>query len=140
MAPTGLKILTTGTGVEVRVTVIEFAVGDCWWSARQPRRAAGLIGTGGRFPLWIGGSSGAALQRTARLADGWDGSNATPAQVAPIAQRLRAQRPGAGFTISVRTHWKGKDVGELRVRVVPAYAAAGVQHVLVARANREVGD
>lgn len=92
-----------------------------------------------RIPLWIGGSSDAALKRTARIADGWHSGNATPEQVAPIARRLRAERPGADFTISVRTHWSGKDVGELRERVA-AYGAAGVQHVLVAPVNREVDD
>jgi hypothetical protein len=59
--------------------------------------------------------------------------------VAPTVRRLRAERPGEDFTISVRTHWNGKDVGELRDRVA-AYAAAGVQHVLVAPVNREVDD
>ena len=54
-------------------------------------------------------------------------------------QRLRAERPGADFTISMRTHWNGKDQGELRDRVA-AYAAVGVQHLLIAPANREVDD
>ena len=92
-----------------------------------------------RIPLWIGGSSDAALKRTARIADGWHGSQATPEQAAPIIQRLRAERPGDDFTISLRTHWNGKDQGELRDRVA-AYAAAGVQHLLIAPVNREVDD
>ena len=92
-----------------------------------------------RIPLWIGGSSDAALKRTARIADGWHGSQATPEQAAPIIRRLRAERPGDDFTISLRTHWNGKDFGELRDRVA-AYEAAGVQHLLIAPVNREVDD
>ena len=92
-----------------------------------------------RIPLWIGGSSDAALKRTARIADGWHGSQATPEQAAPIIKRLRAERPGDDFTISLRTHWNGKDQGELRDRVA-AYAAAGVQHLLIAPVNRELDD
>ncbi|HUB47959.1 MAG TPA: LLM class F420-dependent oxidoreductase [Acetobacteraceae bacterium] len=93
----------------------------------------------GKIPLWIGGSSDAALKRTARIADGWHGSQATPEQAAPIIKRLRAERPGADFTISIRSHWNGKDLGELRERVA-AYEAVGVQHVLIGPVNREVDD
>jgi len=92
-----------------------------------------------RIPLWIGGSSDAALKRTARIADGWHGSRETPEEAAPIVRRLRAERPGADFTISMRTHWNGKDQGELRDRVA-AYEAVGVQHLLIAPVNREVDD
>jgi hypothetical protein len=91
------------------------------------------------IPLWIGGSSDVALKRTARIADGWHGSRETPEEAEPIVRRLRAERPGADFTISMRTQWNGKDLGELRDRLA-AYEAAGVQHVLVAPENREVDD
>ncbi len=91
------------------------------------------------IPLWIGGSSDAALRRTTRIADGWHGSRETPEEVAPIVQRLRADRPGAGFTVSMRMQWNGRDQGELRDRVA-AYDAVGVQHLLVAPENREVDD
>jgi len=60
------------------------------------------------LPLWIGGSSPAAIRRTARIGTGWLAGIQTPAQVAPvvasIAQAARAcGRPidadhyGAGF-------------------------------------------
>jgi alkanesulfonate monooxygenase SsuD/methylene tetrahydromethanopterin reductase-like flavin-dependent oxidoreductase (luciferase family) len=91
------------------------------------------------IPLWIGGSSDAALKRTTRIADGWHGSRETPEEAAPVVKRLRAERPGADFTVSMRMQWNGKDQGELRDRLA-AYAAAGVQHVLVAPVNREVDD
>ena len=83
------------------------------------------------IPLWIGGSSDAALCRAIRLADGWHGSRETPEQTAPIVQRLRAERPDRDFTISMRVNWNGHDLGELRDRIA-AYEAAGVQHILVA--------
>src|SRR5579863_944459 len=56
-----------------------------------------------RIPLWLGGSSDAALKRTIRIADGWHGSRETPDEAAPIVKRLRAERPGADFTVSMRT-------------------------------------
>jgi alkanesulfonate monooxygenase SsuD/methylene tetrahydromethanopterin reductase-like flavin-dependent oxidoreductase (luciferase family) len=91
------------------------------------------------IPIWIGGSSEAALKRTTRSADGWHGSRFTPEEAAPIVKRLRAERPDAGFTISMRTHWNGRDQGELRARI-DGYADIGVQHVMVAPVNREVDD
>ena len=39
----------------------------------------------------------------------------------------------------MRTHWNGKDEGELRERVA-AYEAIGVQHIMVAPVNREIDD
>ena len=83
------------------------------------------------IPLWIGGSSDAALHRAIRLADGWHGSRETPEQTAPIVQRQRADRPDRDFTISMRVNWNGHDLGELRDRIA-AYETAGVQHILVA--------
>lgn len=61
------------------------------------------------LPLWIGGSSEAAIRRTARLGTGWLAGVQTPAQVAPVVSAIRrasaeAGRPldpdhyGAGFS------------------------------------------
>jgi probable F420-dependent oxidoreductase len=91
------------------------------------------------IPLWFGGSSDAALKRTTRIGDGWHGSRESPEEAAPIIKRLRAERPRADFTISMRIQWNGKDQGELRDRLA-AYEAVGVQHILVAPSNREVDD
>ncbi len=91
------------------------------------------------IPLWLCGTADAALERTARLADGWHGSNLTPDKVAPIAKRLRAERPGPDFTISMRWHWNGRDLGELRARL-DEFAAVGIEHVMVGPTNREVDD
>jgi hypothetical protein len=80
---------------------------------------------------WIGGNSDAALRRTIRLADSWNGSRETPEETATIVRRLRAERPGPDFTISMRVNWDGRDLGELCARIA-AYEAAGVQHIMVA--------
>ena len=91
------------------------------------------------IPIWFGGSSDAALRRTARLGDGWHGSRETPEQAGAIVARLRAERPGEDFTVSMRVMWDGKDEGALRA-MVDAYADAGVQHVMVAPVDRNVDD
>jgi probable F420-dependent oxidoreductase len=91
------------------------------------------------IPLWLGGSSDAALRRTVRVADGWHGSGHTPADAAPIVQRLRAERPGSEFVISMRVHWNGQDLGVLR-DLVDGFAAIGVQHVMIAPQDRNVDD
>jgi probable F420-dependent oxidoreductase len=91
------------------------------------------------IPIWIGGSSEAALTRAIRLADGWHGSRLSPEQAAPIVRRLREQRPEPEFTMSLRYGWDGKDDGALHDRLT-AYGEAGVDHVLVEPAERELED
>ena len=91
------------------------------------------------IPIWFGARSEAALQRTVKIGDGWHGSQQTPEQAAPIIARLRRDRPEPAFTISMRTHWNGKDEGELRARFA-AYAEIGVQHIMVPPVDREIDD
>ena len=91
------------------------------------------------IPIWFGARSEAAYKRTVRIGDGWHGSQLRPEEAAPIVKRLRAERPEPEFTISMRLHWNGKDQGELRERVA-AYAAVGVQHVMIHPLNRDVDD
>jgi len=91
------------------------------------------------IPLWFGGSSDAALKRTIRIGDGWHGSGHTAAEAAPFVKRLREARPEAGFTISMRVQWNGRDPGVLRA-LVDSYAAIGVQHLLIAPEDRNVDD
>jgi hypothetical protein len=50
-------------------------------------------------------------------------------QATDVVARLRRDRPEPEFTISIRSHWDGKDVGMMKERVA-AYAAAGVQHII----------
>jgi len=90
------------------------------------------------IPIWIGGQSDPAIARSLRH-DGWHGSRTTPEQAVGVVQRLRAVRPEPEFTISLRSSWDGQDDGELRDRLA-AYAAAGVQHVLVEPVDREIAD
>jgi probable F420-dependent oxidoreductase len=91
------------------------------------------------IPLWLGGSSDAALRRTVRVADGWHGSGLTPAKAAPIIQRLRSERPEGEFVISMRVHWNGRDQGVLR-DAVDGFAGIGVQHIMIAPEDRNVDD
>ena len=91
------------------------------------------------IPIWIGGSSESALARAVKLADGWHGSRLSPEEAAPIVRRLRERRPEAGFAISLRYGWDGKDDSALRARLA-AFGAAGVEHVLVEPAERALED
>jgi hypothetical protein len=91
------------------------------------------------IPMWHGSRSEAAHRRTVRTGDGWHGSQVTPEQAGEVVKRLRRDRPEPEFTISVRSHWDGKDIEMMRDRVA-AYKAAGVQHVMVHPQDREVDD
>jgi alkanesulfonate monooxygenase SsuD/methylene tetrahydromethanopterin reductase-like flavin-dependent oxidoreductase (luciferase family) len=91
------------------------------------------------IPLWLGGNSDAAIRRTIRVADGWHGSGHTPATAAPLVQRLRAERPETGFTISMRVHWNGRDQAVLQA-AVEGFAAIGVEHVMIAPEDRNIDD
>ncbi len=51
------------------------------------------------LPLWVGGSSEAAIRRTARLGTGWLAGLQTPAEVAPIVAAIRRAAAEAGRTI-----------------------------------------
>lgn len=51
------------------------------------------------LPMWIGGSSPAAIRRTARFGTGWQAGPETPAQVAPIIAAIRAAAQSAGRAI-----------------------------------------
>ena len=88
------------------------------------------------IPIWIGGTSEPALKRALRH-DGWHGSRATPEQAAPLVKRLRTERPDPEFAVSLRSGWDGRDDGALKARL-QGYAAAGVGHVLVEPAEREL--
>jgi alkanesulfonate monooxygenase SsuD/methylene tetrahydromethanopterin reductase-like flavin-dependent oxidoreductase (luciferase family) len=90
------------------------------------------------IPIWIGGSSEAALARALRL-DGWHGSRLSPDEAAPMVRRLRERRPDPEFTISLRSSWDGKDDGALCARLA-AYGEAGVEHILVEPGERALDD
>ncbi len=51
------------------------------------------------LPLWIGGSSEAAIRRTAAIGTGWLGGIQSPAQVRPVVAAIKAATVEAGRTI-----------------------------------------
>ncbi len=51
------------------------------------------------LPLWIGGSSPAAIRRTVRIGTGWLGGLQSPADVTPIIAAIRDQSAAAGRPI-----------------------------------------
>ena len=50
-------------------------------------------------PIWVGGRSGAAFRRAARLADGWLGSQMTPEEVGSAITRIRGHAAEYGRAI-----------------------------------------
>jgi len=51
------------------------------------------------LPMWIGGSSEAAIRRTARIGTGWQAGPETPAQAAKVVAAIKAAAAEEGRTI-----------------------------------------
>jgi alkanesulfonate monooxygenase SsuD/methylene tetrahydromethanopterin reductase-like flavin-dependent oxidoreductase (luciferase family) len=88
------------------------------------------------IPIWIGGSSDAAINRALRL-DGWHGSRVRPEAATDVVKRFRATRPGDDFTISIRININEQNVDDTR-SALAAYQAAGIQHVMAAPEDRDI--
>jgi probable F420-dependent oxidoreductase len=86
-----------------------------------------------RIPIWVGGGVEASYRRAVTLGDGFQLIGITPEQaVAPVA-RLRRDRPGDDFVVSLRTGWDPRGMETARIRrEYDEFAAAGVGHVVCA--------
>jgi probable F420-dependent oxidoreductase len=86
-----------------------------------------------RIPILIGGRSDAALRRAVERGDGYQGISTSPAELAPIVEQLRSERPEPEFTVSYRTGWdpQGMDPQQI-LDELAAYTEAGVTHVVSA--------
>ena len=87
----------------------------------------------GEIPIWVGGGVEAAFRRGVEKGDGFHVVGLKPAEVAPIVERLRRDRPEPSFTISARTGWdpQGMDPDDIR-RERDEFEAAGVQVMVAA--------
>jgi probable F420-dependent oxidoreductase len=84
------------------------------------------------IPVWVGGRSDGAFRRATSRADGFHGVGHGPDDAKALVERLRASRPDDAFTISLRVPWDGDmEPDEIRAQF-EAYAAAGVQHLMIA--------
>ena len=89
------------------------------------------------IPIWVSGTSEPAYRRAVRLGDGFHAhavQDVTTETVADRVARIRRDRPEESFTFSVYTwEWdlSRRDEAEV-VAEHDAFAAAGVQHVVVA--------
>ncbi len=92
-------------------------------------------------PIWIGGTSEAAVERAIRIGDGWHAVRLSPEEMAPFVTRLRQARPEPEFTISLRHMWDAleDDREDLR-RQVEAQAELGVQHMSFEPRQRGIDD
>jgi len=80
-------------------------------------------------PLWIGGWSAAALERAARVGDGWYGFDLAPDRVAACARELerRCEAHGRSFATLTLACGAWRRMPRTRADLAP-YAAAGVRH------------
>ncbi len=96
---------------------------------------------GRRIPIWIGGTTEAALQRAARLGDGWHGVAKTPEEAAPLIKHLKALRGDGDFTLSMRANWDGleDDLDELKHQR-DGYRDLGIVHLSMEPRQRGLDD
>ncbi|MEZ5167402.1 MAG: TIGR03619 family F420-dependent LLM class oxidoreductase [Acidimicrobiales bacterium] len=97
------------------------------------------------IPIWVGGTSDAAVMRAAALGDGYHAISTPPEQLGRLVERIGDERARLGrtepFTVSYRTGWdpQGMDPGVIADEAA-AYAEAGVSHVVSAPWRDNVDD
>jgi probable F420-dependent oxidoreductase len=92
------------------------------------------------IPVWVGGESPPALRRALAKGDGWHG-NLSPDAARPIVERLVAERPSAGFTLSMRTGWDGLHTPEADLAAeAEAFAAMGIEHAVAMPTHANLDD
>ena len=85
------------------------------------------------IPIWVGGGSDRAYRRGIEKGDGFHVIGLDPAGARTAVARLRADRPEASFTISLRTGWDPQGMEpDLIKRERDEFEAAGIQHVVSA--------
>ena len=106
-------------------------------------------------PIWIGGSSNAALRRTAQLGDGWHPNGTFPDEFGAQVKRLETRLDDAGrrlsdITLSIRseldvldspvTEQQGPTIGtpDQLVSVIESYESIGVQEMIFSVSTDDV--
>ena len=91
------------------------------------------------IPMWFGAARRRRYRRTVRIGDGWHGSQLTPEE-AGADRQAPAPRPARAGIHDLDAHALERQ-GRRRMRErVAAYAAVGVQHVMVHPQDREIDD
>jgi probable F420-dependent oxidoreductase len=94
-----------------------------------------------RIPIWIGGGSEVAYRRAVTRGDGFQAIGLEPDEARSLCTRLRRDRPGDDFTISLRTGWDPQGMEPDRIRRErDEFAAAGIQHVVSAPWRADIDD
>ena len=91
------------------------------------------------IPIWIGGHAEPALRRAIAVGDGWHGAFQSPEQTAPLAARLRSERPEQSFTLSMRAKWDAlRDGPDTIARELDQYREVGIQHIVAEPVQRDI--
>jgi probable F420-dependent oxidoreductase len=85
-----------------------------------------------RIPIWIGGSSQAAVERALRH-DGYHALGIKPQDTRDLVDALRSRRPDDDFIVSMRVGWdlSNQDVGEIAEQA-QVFADAGIGSLHIA--------